>query len=82
MLDRARIERWLEWRKVNLNGHLHHLFVLFKIIRSPSFEHFITRREGREIADAVRIGPGLPIESEDEEWQKQRKQRRKARLRP
>lgn len=32
-----RFKVWNDWRKRNLNGILHHLFVLFGIIESPTF---------------------------------------------
>lgn len=33
----ARLKRWNRWRKVNANGWIYHLFVLFGIIHSPTF---------------------------------------------
>lgn len=34
------IKLWSKWRKHNLNGRFHHYLVLFKIIKSPTFELF------------------------------------------
>ena len=31
------IRRWNRWRKRNANGHLHHILVFFRIVKSPTF---------------------------------------------
>ena len=45
--------RWNIWRKKSLNGCIHKLFVLFRIIRSPTFEQIMLPEELDEIRSAV-----------------------------
>lgn len=41
------IKKWNEWRKGCLNSPIYKLLVLFKIKKSPTFEHFWTKEDGR-----------------------------------
>lgn len=47
MIDHIR--RWNIWRKNNLNGPIHKLFVLFGIIHSPTFAFILLPEERNEI---------------------------------
>lgn len=39
------IKRWNIWRKKNTNGKLHHILVLFGIIKSPTFASVLLPEE-------------------------------------
>ena len=42
------IKIWNIWRKRNANGHLHHILVLFNVIKSPTMLHTFLPEEGEE----------------------------------
>lgn len=48
------IRRWNVWRKSNLNGHLHHIFVLFGIIKSPTFMLALLPEDKASIEEMVK----------------------------
>lgn len=47
------IKKWNQWRKKNQNGKLHHILVLFGVIKAPSFNVFMTQEECDEIMNKV-----------------------------
>lgn len=50
------IKKWNAWRKQCLNNPVHKLLVLFKIIDSPTFEHFWTKEDGRAFYEGFMQG--------------------------
>lgn len=48
----AHIKRWNKWRKINSNGHLYHILVLFGIVKSPTFYFTLTDEEEEEIINS------------------------------
>ena len=50
------IKKWNEWRKGCLNSPIYKLQVLFKIKKSPTFEHFWTKEESRAFYEGFMQG--------------------------
>lgn len=38
------VKKWNEWRKYSLNSPISKLLVLFRIIKSPTFESYLTEK--------------------------------------
>lgn len=49
-------KKWIEWRKYNGNSFIYKLLVLFKIVKSPTFECFHTQDEWEEFAKGFEEG--------------------------
>lgn len=45
------IKKWNKWRKYSLNSPISKLLVLFNIIKSPTFESFLTDKERKDIVE-------------------------------
>ena len=56
------IRRWSYWRKRNVNGTLHHILVLFGIVKSPTFASQVLPEEIEEIWQSVKfpVDPNTP----------------------
>ena len=50
------IKKWNKWRKACLNSPIYKLQVLFKIKKSPTFEHFWTEEDGRALYEGFMQG--------------------------
>lgn len=50
------IKRWNEWRKGCLNNPVHKLLVLFKVIESPTFNHFWSEDDAKEFREGFLQG--------------------------
>lgn len=47
------IRRWSYWRKHNTNGRLHHILVLFGIVKSPTLAFTMLPEEIRDMKDGL-----------------------------
>ena len=45
------VKKWNEWRKYSLNSPISKLLVLFNIIKSPTFESYLTEKERKDFVE-------------------------------
>lgn len=71
-----RYEIWKEWSKVNTDGRIHHILVLFGLRKSPTFDLYLPMKElGENINKAFqRAGEAVnKFEEEYIKWLKESK---------
>lgn len=47
------IRRWNIWRKRNMNGPVYHLFVLFGIVKSPTYAMILLPEEKNQMWEEI-----------------------------